>query len=250
MMRVISDTIASIIMVSALISLMLIAISVVIPSVIYAFKNMEYNYLRSTFIQIAQFIPLALRAGSMSTSITPTAGYGYGVIGALEVYLNNTLVYMTPCMAFQAGIANLPLGGRMLVYGSDNLLVNDTRLLARVVSYYDKERNMGIIELDTCRVYYIIEPTEVGTTIAYLVRLNIINLTTIVRKSTGDRTSIAISMFGAPSIVEYTGLNLTIIYREKSGVITRRTYMRDVYPEYTGGDIRVQIITYNMRIEI
>jgi len=219
--RLISEVTSTIIVMSIITGLILALIPYIYGLTIAQNNAVEYTYLRQVFLEIANALPLVTN-GAEYTVLVPSnyATLGYMNIGSIILFTNSSTTpdLMINCTALSSTGA-LSITGKNQVYGVEDAVVNDTRLIPAV---YEKRTNgSSYLLLDTCRVYLDIEVTEDKGGRMYYYRFIFYNLT--VSLSGNESHMVKVRLLGSPVIIQRGDLlyNLTIQVNDYTSGSTR-----------------------------
>ncbi|MEL9909201.1 MAG: hypothetical protein QXP97_06055 [Desulfurococcus sp.] len=213
MKKSVSETVSTIILTSLIVGILL----AILPYTynLHAFQNnvVEYMYYRQVFVSIANILPLVLQGGEYEVSIPSNyMSVGYTSVGMISLFLNSSITpnLTIPCNALMTSSYISATTGR--VYGVENIVVNDTRLIPLV-----REKRINgsqYLLLDTCRVYLDIEITEDRSGRMYYYRFIFYNLT--INYHGEEVHSIRVRLTGEPLVASYNEslYNLTLVFNE------------------------------------
>lgn len=212
-------------------------------------SSTEYFYIRQAFQSVSLNIPIIINPmGGGTYAISYPAlrmGIGWREQGNIQVYINGTLSLSLSCKSIYSKIDKPIITSRHNVYGVNNIIVNDTRLLPRVVEYY--ENGSTYIVLDTCRFLYQVDRVASYGKTTYYVRLFYVNLIPHIQTKYGNKAHIIkLYVQESPTVKNYEN-----VY----GLLIRFNYDDEVY-EISPGDLGVSppieltIIIYNVGVEV
>lgn len=243
-MRAVSESVSTLIIVSMLLGIVAVFVAYSSSAVSLSGISLEYESFRSAFILLAQSVPSIMSGGEFSTAIpSRLSAIGYSEGPPIEISLG-TAVIAVRCRALEAKFPGL-VKEPHVIYGErvDNLAVGDERLIGRVELV---RKEALYLRFDTCRVIATVEPTYENGTTLYLLRLRAIELNPVIRMRGGNEIRISARFGEAPEVQTFVidGANLRIL----RGNIALG--IRDVYPEYPGGNVVVQVIKYKLFVEV
>ncbi|MEM4538456.1 MAG: hypothetical protein QXP68_06945 [Thermosphaera sp.] len=250
--RAVSDTISTVLLATVILTITMIIAGVTLYAMTLSSKRLEFEQMRTTYIALAQSISSMLSGGDFY-SVIPTfeTSFGYRDAGVIAVDSAEEQIAKLKCLILESRFTGLGVDGEKYFgpLGQDARVVSDARLIPSV--YAIVERGATLLRLDTCRLLASFEvksdPYEASRLI-YFLTISFINLnTTIVQEGrTGDALVYA-RIEGDP--VQYTWLG--------DGSLLRITFpdetvlnIRDLIEEYPGGTVRLDIIVYNLRVEV
>jgi len=245
-----STAITVIVIYSVMLALSLLLSAYALFSSLEAVSRAEYMYYRQAFQAAALNIPRVaspLGGGSFSVSLpSMKMGVGWMAVGEVEVFVNATLVARMQCLGVYSRFDGAITTSRKLVYGSDRVLVDDMRLIPRLVEYYSDGGTYLV--MDTCRVLYQIDRVGEAGRVAYYLRIIYINLTPRVSPSYSSELRVLhISPRASPLVKTYDNVyGLLIRIRYSSGeeyVITPNDF--GLTPPFT-----LTMITYEVGVEV
>ncbi len=248
-MRAVSETISTIIIYSVLVALALFMSIYVLHSATSGVASTEYFYVRQLFQSSAQNIPEIVNplSGGTYTISYPgiRMGIGWMSYGSITLVINNTVEYKLPCTAIYSKIDTAIITSRKIVYGVDELIVNDTRLMPRVVEYYHE--GSTYIRLDTCRILLYKTRILRGNTTVYYVRVFFINITPIASfKEYGRIHTLRYYFSSTPRLMSFDNVMGLNIRFNQEGNITEVNY-KDLGLEVP---IYLDVIIYNLGVEM
>jgi len=248
-LKVVAETISFYILFASIL-VMTLLISIYASNLSYtAVYNTEYQYYRQVFQTIALNIPLIINpygGGKYSVSFPRLKmGVGWFDYGSIEVYVNGSLTNTFNCKAIYSRLDLPLLTTRRIVYGRDKALVNDTRLVARVVEYYDQGT---VLALDTCRVLALVDRTSSQGYSVYYVRLIIVNLNPVFKQGNlSDVQTIKVYLARTPVVIDYDNLQGLMIKIQYINGETRIVDMREIG---VSPPIMLTLIIYDLNIEV
>jgi len=245
-----STALTVIVIYSIMLALSLLLSIYVLFSSLEAVSRTEYMYYRQAFQAAALNIPRVaspLGGGSFSVSLpSMKMGIGWMSVGEVEVYVNATRVARMRCVGVYSRIDGALTTSRKIVYGSDNIIVDDMRLIPRVVEYYSSGGTYLV--MDTCRLLYQIDRVGEAGRVVYYLRIIYINMTPYISSSYGSEVHILhISPRASPLVKTYENVyGLLIRFRYSGGeerVITPNDF--GLSPPFT-----LTMITYEVCVEV
>ncbi len=248
-MRALSEAISTIIIYSILVALALYMSVYVLHSATSGVSSTEYFYVRQLFLSSAQNIPEIVNplSGGTYTISYPgiRMGIGWMKYGSITIVVNNTIEYELPCTAIYSKIDTAIITSKRIVYGINALIVNDTRLMPRVVEYY--QEGSTYIRLDTCRILLYKTRILRGNTSVYYIRVFFINITPIASfKGYGKIHTLRYYFQSTPLLVSYDNVMSLNIRFNQNGNITEINY-NDLGLELP---IYLDVIVYNLGVEM
>jgi hypothetical protein len=248
-MKAISEVITTIIVYSTLVALALFMSVYIFYNATEGIASTEYYYVRQIFQSSASNIPVIVNPLSGGTYIVSYPGLRMGIgwkhYGDIELYINGSKTLNLPCMSIYSMIDKPIITHRRLLYGVDELFVNDTRLLPRAVEYY--ANGSTFIELDTCRLLASIMRVGKGGLVTYYVRLFYINITPIAKfQGFGRVHTLRFYHRTSPIVLNYDNV-YGLLIRFKINNTTK-----DITPGDLGiaPPIYLSIIIYNIGVEM
>lgn len=243
-MKGISESISTIIIVSVLLGIVAVFIAYSSSAISQSGISLEYESYRSAFILLAQSVPSIMSSGEFSTVISSQiSSIGYSEGSPIEIVLGATTITV-PCKALESKFPGL-VKEPQVIYGerANNIAVGDERLIGRAELV---RKDALYLRFDTCRIIATVEPTYENGTTLYLLRLRAVELVPVMRVRGGNELRIS-ARFGEAPYVQTSvinGINLRILRGNMALTI------RDIYPEYPGGNVVVQVIKYKLFVEV
>jgi len=236
-MKGVSETFSTILLASVFIAMIAILIPYSYTTLTLSTQRTEYEYVKQVFQGFASQFPLIATGGVYEATLP---GYytsrGYSLAGRIEVYLNSS---STPnitltCTAVTSGV-NIPGEPRGVIFGSADYIVNDTRLIPRILER--RVENGLVIFLDTCRLLVSADTVPSGSYTGYYYTLLFYNLS--ITGASNSRNHILVTPTGSPRIIysDVSGRlwNMTIVVHDYLTGTTRQYSLIDVIYTAFGG---------------
>lgn len=250
-LRSVAESVSTIIMTAVLTAILLVLIASSISSMEYSSRRLEFEQLRTTYISIAQSIPLIMGGGDFSSRIPVyRTSIGYRTLGNINLIIGTENIPLQ-CTVLESRFSGLDVAEE-IYYGAlrgDKAIVFDQRLIPMV--YTSREGGTIFLRLDTCRIYSVVEVrSNISTgSVFYLLKLSFVNITPVIEQGKGGGEAFIYAKIEGEKITyirdNVTGQNIKLIYMDGSA-----RGINDIYPEYPGGPIRVQVEIYNLKLYV
>ncbi|MCD6301877.1 MAG: hypothetical protein J7L82_07415 [Staphylothermus sp.] len=205
--------------------------------------------MRQAFQSAALNIPIIINplgGGSYTLSYPGLRmGIGWREQGYIEVYINGGLSHNLSCIAVYSKIDRPIVTTKHIVYGINSTLVNDTRLLPKVMEFY--EDGSTYILLDTCRLLYQVDKVTTYTGTIYYVRLFYVSITPHIQTDYGYEAHAAkFYLRESPTILNYENVQDLLIRINYGGNV------KEITPSDLGASVQIDltITIYNVGVEV
>ncbi|MEM4625134.1 MAG: hypothetical protein QXR24_07085 [Thermosphaera sp.] len=249
-MKSISETFSTVLITSFLLALLGVLTFYTFVSMAGFNTTTEYMYYRQAFLSIGNSLVIPVMGGSYEISIPMhQQSIGYGKVGEINFYFNNSA---TPSQTFKCiGLVSGVRGysrPNSTIYGSNNFIVDDLRLVARVLETYNSGESR--LYLDTCRLWVESEVTKASTDVVFFYRIFYYNLTVKMQYGERPRGLVRVSMAGSP--VNYYGYasNMTIRFEDFVSGRSLLTTPSNLSPIPPGTPLVYILTIYNFEIEV
>jgi len=252
-----SETFSTILLTSVFIAMIAILIPYSYTTLTLNTQRTEYEYVKQVFQGVASQFPLIAIGGVYEATLP---GYytsrGYSLAGRIEVYLNSS---STPnitltCTAVTSGV-NIPGEPRGVIFGSADYIVNDTRLIPRILER--RAENGLVISLDTCRLLVSADTVPSGNYTGYYYTLLFYNLS--ITGTSNSRNHVLVTPTGSPRIIysDVSGKlwNMTIVVHDYLTGTTRQYSLIDVIYTafggyYAGTPFSIKVLVTDLTMEV
>ncbi|ADI32082.1 hypothetical protein [Staphylothermus hellenicus] len=181
-MKGISEAISTVIISSVIIMVSIMIFYIAINSLTTSMQVSEYGYMKSSMINIAASVPEIIKGTSISISVPKgTVGVGYNVreniVYEVDVLTSsgwkNIIVDDSPS-AIEIRSSNVVVTSNKIIYGVNNLTVNDIAFIPTIWEYY--QEGASTINFNTSRFYIHIYNVTDGTHTEIYIRIYYLQL--------------------------------------------------------------------------
>lgn len=223
-----------------------------IYAMVLSSKRLEFEQMRTTYIALAQSIGSMLTGSDFYASIPVfETSFGYKDIGTIMINSTGNVITRLNCRVLESRFTGLGIAGEKYFgpFDQDTRIVGDVRLIPSVYSVV--EEGGTLLRLDTCRLYVTVETRyDISNSSQpnYFITITFVNLnTTIMQEGRAGDTVIYAYIEGEPLQYTWTGDGARLTITFPDGTIRS---IRDFYPGFPGGTIRLDVRVYNLRVEV
>ena len=249
-MRAVSETFSTVLITSVLLALLGVLSFYTFVSMAGFNTTTEYAYYRQAFLSIGNSLMIPIMGGSYEISVpTHQQSIGYSRIGSISIFLNNTSIpeYYFECTGLISGVRGLSRPNAT-VYGGNEYIVNDLRLVPRVLETYGQGETK--LYLDTCRLLVDSEVARGLTGVTFFYRISYYNLSVKLEYRDRPRGIVKVSMSGSPAIFSGYALNMSIIFTDSIIGRTLTATPRNLSSIQPGIPLVYIITVYNVEVEV
>ncbi|MEM1636007.1 MAG: hypothetical protein QXP68_07435 [Thermosphaera sp.] len=249
-MKLVSETFSTVLITSVLLALLGVLSFYTFISMAGFNTTTEYLYYRQAFLSIGNSLVIPMMGGSYEISIPMhQQSIGYSKVGEIIFYFNNSATpsQILECIGLVSGVRGYSRSNST-IYGSNSYIVNDSRLIARVLETYNSGESR--LYLDTCRLWVESEVTRSSSGILFFYRIFYYNLTVKMQYGERARGLIRVSMTGSPITYYGYAQNMTIRFSDRihgRDIVASTSNLSSTPP----GTPLIYILTiYNVEIEV
>ncbi len=249
-MKSVSETFSTVLITSVLLALLGVLSFYTFVSMAGFNTTTEYMYYRQAFLSIGNSLVIPIMGGSYEISIPMhQQSIGYGRVGSISIFFNNSQVpaHYFECTGLISGIRGFSRPNAT-IYGGNEHVVNDLRLVPRVLESYGQGE--ARLYLDTCRLLVDSEVTGGLTGVIFFYRISYYNLTIKLEYRDRPRGVVRVSMMGSPLTFSGYALNMSISFTDTILGRTVTITPRNLSSIPPGTPLVYIISVYNLEIEV